>query len=107
MRKIFSRKMKCKWYSRDEPSLNFSEVPAWAKSNWKPPLGDPCLKLLFNNLESELFCFQRGKHRAYSLTKENWIDIGSILEDQSKIIKPADKGSCVVVWERVLPNWRI
>ena len=25
----FSRKMRCKWYFKDEPSPNFSEVPAF------------------------------------------------------------------------------
>ena len=39
-----SRKRRCKWYFRDEPSLNFSEIPAFRpKSNWKPPPGHPCV----------------------------------------------------------------
>ena len=38
----FSRKMRCKWYFRNEPSNEFSEIPAFRpKSNWKPPAGNP------------------------------------------------------------------
>ena len=34
----FSRKMRCNWYFRDEPSEEFSETPAFIpKSTWKPP----------------------------------------------------------------------
>ena len=67
----FSRKMRCKWYFRDEPSPNFSEVPAFRpKSNWKPPPGHPCVELFLSKLESELFSFMTGKPQTYNLTKE-------------------------------------
>ena len=34
----FARKMRCKWFFRNEPTKNGSEVPAFrVKSNWKPP----------------------------------------------------------------------
>ena len=57
----FSRKMRCKWNFRDEPSPNFSEVPAFRpKSNWKPPPGHPCIELFLSKLESELFSFLPG-----------------------------------------------
>ena len=41
----FSRKMRCKWYFRDEPSPNFRGVLALRpKSNWKPPPRHPCVE---------------------------------------------------------------
>ena len=56
----FNRKMRCKWFFRDKPSPNFSEVFG-PKSNWKPPTGHPCVELFFSKLESELFSYLPGK----------------------------------------------
>ena len=100
--------MRCKWYSTDEPSSSFSEVPAfWPKSNWKPPPGRICVELFLSKLESELFSSLPGKPQAYNLTKEEWLAMRSLAEDRSIIIKPADKGSCVIVWdwEDYLAEW--
>ena len=89
------------WYFRDEPSPNFSEVPAFRpKSNWKPPPGHPCVELFLSKLESELFSFMTGKPQTYNLTKEERLAMRSRAEDQFIIIKPANKGSCVVVWDK-------
>ena len=95
-----SRKMKCKWHFRDEPSEEFSEVPAFRpKSTWKPPAGGPCVELISNKVEHELFSFLPGKPQSYNLTKEEWQALKNLKDERSIIIKPADKGSCVVVWD--------
>ena len=97
----FGRKMRCKWYFRDEPSAEFSEIPTFRpKSTWKPPAGDPCVELLLSKMEHELFSFLPGKPQSYNLTKEKWQALKYLKEGRSIIIKPADKGSCVVVWDR-------
>ena len=58
----FSRKMRCKWYFRNEPSNEFSEIPAFRpKSNWKPPAGHPYVELFLSKMEHELFSFLPGK----------------------------------------------
>ena len=68
----FSRKMRCKWYFRDEPSPNFSEVPAFRpKSNWKPPPGHRCAELFLSKLESELFSFCQVNLKLRTLPKRN------------------------------------
>ena len=101
LRRDFSRKMRCKWYFRNELSDNFSEVPAFkAKSLWKPPAGHSCVELFLSKLEGELFSFLPGKPQSYNMTKEEWQAMRNLAEDRSIIIKPADKGSCVVVWDR-------
>ena len=41
-----------------------------------------------------------GKPQAYNLTKEEWLAMRSLAGDRSIIIKPPDKGSCVVAWDR-------
>ena len=97
----FSRKMRCKSFFRDEPSPNFSDVPVfWPKSNWKSPYGHPCVEMFLSTLENELFSFLPSKPQAYNLIKEEWLAMQSLAEDRSMIIKPADKSSYVVVWDR-------
>ena len=56
-----SRKMRCKWYFRDEPSPDFEEILAFRpKSNSKPSHEHPCVELFLNKLESELLSFLSG-----------------------------------------------
>ena len=101
----FSRKMRYKWYFRDEASPDFSEISTFRpKSNWKRPPGHPCVELFPSKLESELCPSLPDKPQTYNLTKEEWLPMRSLAEDQSIIIQPADKGSCVVVWDRGLPS---
>ena len=95
-----SRKMRCKWYFRNELSDNFIELPAFKpKSLWKPPAGHPCVGLFLSNLQGELFSFLPGKPQSYNISKEEWQAMHNLAEDRSIIVKPADKGFCVVVWE--------
>ena len=68
--------------------------------DFKPPHGDPYVQLFLSKLESELFFFLPGKRQAYAFAKEEWQPVQSLGEDRFIIIKPADKGSCVVVWDR-------
>ena len=56
--------------------------------------------MFLSKLESELFSFLPGKPQGYNLIKEEWLAMRSLAEDRSVIIKPADKGSCVVLWDR-------
>ena len=94
----FNRKMRCKWYFRDEPSNNFSEIPAFRpKSTGKPPAGDLCVELFLSKMEQELFSFLLGKPQSYNLTKEERQALKNLKEERSIITKPADKGSFVVV----------
>ena len=51
-------------------------------------------------MEHEPISFLPGKPQSYKLTKEEWQALKNLKEDRSIIIKPADKGSCVVVWDR-------
>ena len=97
----FSRKMRCKWYFRDEMSPDFRDIPFFRpKSFWKPPPGHPCVELFLSKLKNELFSFLPGKPQTYNLTKEEWLAMRSLAEERAVIIKPADKGSCLVVWDR-------
>ena len=85
----------------NEPTPSFSETPTFkTKSSWKPPKGHPCLEVYLSQVEKELFELAVS-HLGYSkFTKEEWTAIRSLADDRSIIIKKADKGSCVVVWDR-------
>ena len=41
-----------------------------------------------------------GTPRDYNLSKEEWLAMTGLAEDRNIIIKPAEKGSCVVLWDR-------
>ena len=53
--------------------------------------------MLLSQMEGEMFSLLLGKSTSYNLTKEEWKAMRTLVEDSSIIIKPADKGSCVVV----------
>ena len=89
--------MKIKWHFRNEPSDNFSERPAFSpKSSSKPPLGHPNLAVFL----SQLFEITKEPPCYFNLSQEEWQAIRTLAEDRSIVIKKADKGSCVVVWDR-------
>ena len=88
MRQIFERilktlveKMRCRWHFRNEPSDDFSNVPAFRpKSQWNPPTGHPCVELFLSRLEKELFSFLPGKPQSHNLTKEEWKAMRNLAE---------------------------
>ena len=93
--------MRIKWHFRNEPSGNFSERPAFSpKSLWKPPLGHPNLELFLSQVENELFEITKEPIRYSNLSQEEWRSIRTLADDRSIVIKKADKGSCIVVWDR-------
>ena len=97
----FCRRMCLKLYFRDETQQEFSETPAFStKSTWNPPKGHPCLEVFLSQVENELFQITKQDLRYSNLSKEEWRAIRSLADDRSIVIKKADKGSCVVVWDR-------
>ena len=58
------------------------------------------MELFSSRLEKELFSFLPGKPQSYDLTKEEWKAMRNLAEDRSVIIKPADKGSCIIIWDQ-------
>ena len=86
----FARKMRCKWFFCNEPTENFSEAPAFCvKSNWNPPKGHPVIEIFLSKLETEIFSVLPGTLN-YNLSKEEWLAMRGLAEDQNIIIKLAD-----------------
>ena len=97
----FARKIRCKWFFRNEPTENFSEAPAFrVELNSNPPKGQPAIEIFLSKLETEIFSVLPGTPLDYNLSKEEWLAMRGLAEDQNIIIKLADKGSCVVVWDQ-------
>ena len=96
----FRRKMRCRWYFRNEPSDNFNEVPAFKlKSLWKPPAGHPCVNLILSRLEENFFSFLPGIPETYNLCNKELQTMLNLAGGCSIIIEPANKSFCVVIWE--------
>ena len=96
----FSRRMRCKWYFRNKTQSS-KEIPTFhSKSTWNPPKGSPALELFSNKTEQNLFSVLLGKAEQFNLTREEYLTMRNLQEDRSVIIKLADRGSAVVIWDR-------
>ena len=97
----FCRHMRIKWHFRNEPSDNFSERPAFSpESSWKPPLGHPNLEMFLSQVENELYEMTKEPTCYSNFSHKEWRAIRTLAGDRSIVIKKADKGSCIVVWDR-------
>ena len=95
----FARRMRLKWYFRNEPTSSFSERPSFKpKSSWKPPKGNPSLELFLSQIEKELFEVCKSNLGYSNFSKEEWQCMRLLANDKSIVIKKADQGLCVVVW---------
>ena len=96
----FSRKMRCKWYFRNKTQSS-KEIPTFhSKSTWNPPKGSPALELFLNKTEQNLFSVLLGKTEEFNLSREEYLTMRNLEDDRNVIIKPADKGSAVVIWDQ-------
>ena len=97
----FSRKMRCKSLFRNERQENVSETSEFkSKSTWNPPKGAPALELFLSQTEKDILSILPGKATNYNLPKKEYLTLRSLQNGRSVVIKPADKGSTVVVWDR-------
>ena len=52
----FCRRIRSKWYFRNDPTPQFSEVPCFkTKSSWRHPNGHPALEIFLSKVEKDLF----------------------------------------------------
>ena len=97
----FCRRMRNKWYFRNEPTLQFSEVPCCkTMSSWRPPNGHPALEMFLNKVEKDLFDICKKQQTYLHFNSEGLGTMRYLADDRNLGIKKADKGSCVVFWDR-------
>ena len=93
----FARKMRCKWYFRKESQYIASKVSTYMlKSTWNPLKGLSALELFLSKVEEDIFSVSPG-HPKFNLNRKEHLTMSSLQIDRSVIIKPADKGSVVVL----------
>ena len=52
-------------------------------------------------LEKEIFTLSEKPLRYSNLSKKEWQMVRSLANDRNVVIKKADKGSCVVIWDHL------
>ena len=108
----FYRRMRIKWYFRNEPPESFSTIPAFrSKSSWKPPTGHPNLEVFLSSVEKQLF-EDIGTFLRYSnLNTEEWKATRSLADDRSIVIKKQTKallwsfGKKMTILRKPEDNW--
>ena len=65
-----------------------------------PPKGHASLEIFLSQLEKELFTDDLDEPSQSNLSPEEWKALRNLASDRSIVIKGADKGSSVVVWDR-------
>ena len=94
----FCRRMRTKRHFRNEPT---PETPIFSpKSTWKPPMGHPNVEVFLSQIEHEIFKEVQSPLGYSNLSKEEWKAVRSLANDRNIVIKKADKGSCVVIWDQ-------
>ena len=66
----------------------------------KPLLGHPNLEVFLSQVENKLFEITKEPTRYSNLLQEEWRAIRTLDDDRSIVIKKAEKGSSIVVWDR-------
>ena len=93
--------MRCKWNFRNEPTNNSSKTRAFkSKPRWKPPKRHVSLEVFLSCVEKELFSDEMNNSTQKNLSAEEWKALRNLANDRSLVVKGADKGSSVVVWDR-------
>ena len=94
----FGRRLRLAWHFRND-NRTFNPNPFKPASNFNPKNKDPAIELYLSRLEEEILSINT-KLRYSNLTKEERTAIDTLRNDTSIIIKEADKGSGIVIWDR-------
>ena len=94
----YGRKLRLMWHYRNQ-EREIIINPFKKKSKFNPKRKDAAIEIYLSRLEEEIFALD--KKLSYSnLTKQERHALYSLRDDTSIIIKEADKGSGIVVWDR-------
>lgn len=99
----FARKLRSKWYFKDDVSDGFSEIPSFrVKSGWQAPEESwgPYIEVFLSELLDDISKIEDQGSYHPSLSKDEREALKTLSSDTSIVIKSGDKGSAVVVWDR-------
>eukprot|EP00795_Rhopilema_esculentum_P016113 gene16113-biopygen5453 len=99
---VFKRRMRLRWFFRDSESnpldVNISKFRC--KSSWNPPTSDPLLESFLSQLEKDVLSITTDGKYYSNLSSSELSALNNFKCDRNIVIKEADKGSAVVVWDR-------
>ena len=95
---VFGSKLRLQWHFRNTENSGIIN-PFRPKSKFNPKGKDASIEIYLSRLEEEILALDT-KLRYSNLTKEERNAMYTLKEDTSIIIKGADKGSGIIVWDR-------
>ena len=95
----YGRKLQVIWHFRNDEQ-SFAADRFRPKSSFNPRNKDVIIETYLSCLEERLLDIEIPSKRFNNLTKEEQEALYSLKDDPSILIKGADKGSVVVVWDR-------
>ena len=88
-------------YYLDEATHMFSETPALkVPSSWTSLIRDTQLEMYLSELEEEILKIDETGQNYPNLTKVEREGLHDLMYDKNFVIKPADKGSAIVLWDK-------
>ena len=95
------RDIKLRMFYKNDLSPSFSEKPAFkVPSSWTPPIRDVQLELYLSEIEDKLININESGKSYPNLSKDKREALYSLMNDNEIIIKPAHKGSAIVIWSK-------
>ena len=95
----FGRRLRLLWHFRDEEENNTMINPFRPKSKFNPKGKDAAIEIYLSRLEEETLNIDTNLDYN-NLTRDERNALKQLKNDHSIVIKEADKGSGVVVWDR-------
>ena len=95
----FDRMLRLKWHFRNE-NKDIHRDMFKLKSKFNPRNKDAAIELYLSSLEEKLMKVEIPKDKFNNLTNSGRKALYDLKNDKSIVIKSADNGSAVVVWDR-------
>ena len=95
----YGRKLRLMWHFRNDETT-FCQERFKPKSTFNPRNKDDVIEVYLSCLEERLLDIEIPFKRFNNLTKDERNAMYSLKDDKSIIIKGADKGAAVIVWDR-------
>ena len=94
----YSRMLRLKWHFRNDEE-EFDRNKFKPKSTFNPRNKDAAIEIYFSSLEEKLMNIEIPQNKYNNLTKEERSALYNLKNDKNIVLKSADKGSAVVVWD--------
>ena len=97
---VFGRKLRLMWHFRNDEGIFDCNTKFRPKSTFNPKNKDIIIETYLNSLEEKLLDIDIPKDKLNNLSKGERDALYSLKNDNTIVIKGADKSSAVVVWDR-------